>query len=425
MSPIASLHSDDSDLSIDLPVSDLVTLLLIFSHAWKADDLWEPNRQPLPMPRSTVSRRMDILGFTEQQLVEDYQTHGRIWLSDLDRSHGPEWDESDEEALDREAVEYLRTLLVRGSEAISDSTWSPKTARLAGILCTYWIDEAEAYPTETTVIRTALRVFRPSERLYVSISQQALFDLIPNEVTWEEDQFPEIASLGSYRTRLAWRNTKPIVLVEGSFDSKVLNATFELRFPDFADCLSIADFTQGAEGGTGGLRRALRTLAQLEIPNSILGLFDNDAAGREAVGLLATDNLPMNIGFACYPDLEFARSYPTIGPTGPAKSDINGRALSIELFLGLDCLTQNDGTLMPIEWTGYNRRVRGYQGAIVDKGAVQGTFRKKVKQALKTRSFIKDEWSSLDLLGQFVIQQISDIGARRSSLRMSGSGEAG
>ena len=61
----------------------------------------------------------------------------------------------------------------------------------------------EAYPTETTVIRTALRVFRPSERLYVSISQQALFDLIPNEVTWEEDQFPEIASLGSYRTRLA------------------------------------------------------------------------------------------------------------------------------------------------------------------------------------------------------------------------------
>jgi hypothetical protein len=221
------------------------------------------------------------------------------------------------------------------------------------------------------------------------------------------------------------RDTKPIVLVEGSFDSKVLNATFELRFPAFADCLSIADFTQGTEGGTGGLRRALRTLAQLEIPNSILGLFDNDAAGREAVGLLAADNLPMNIGFACYPDLEFARFYPTIGPTGLAKSDINGRALSIELFLGADCLTQNDGTLMPIEWTGYNRRIKGYQGAIVNKGAVQDSFRKKVKQALKARSFIKDEWSSLDLLGQFVIQQISDISARRSSLRTSGSGEVG
>lgn len=44
------------------------------------------------------------------------------------------------------------------------------------------------------------------------------------------------------------------------------------------------------------------------------------------------------------PDLEFLKSYPTLGPNGLANMDINGVAASIELYLGNDVL-RGDGFL--------------------------------------------------------------------------------
>jgi hypothetical protein len=365
------------------------------------------------LPQSTILRRMDMLGFTEQALANDYQTYGAAWIRDFERPTSFEWGSVEDNTSHEGSAAYLRNLLASGVDALLYPAWSAEGAQLAEDLTSYWIDEYEAYPSESTVIRTALRAFRPTDKVFAAISQQALFELMPNGIEWLEDEFPKPSSLGGHRTELAWRNTKPIVLLEGTFDSQVIKAAFEVRFPEFADCLSIADFTQGTEGGTGGLRRTLRTLAQLEIPNTILGLFDNDTAGREALDLLGKDDLPINIGYSCYPDLEFACSYPTIGPTGPARSDINRRALSIELFLGSDCLMQN-GRFLPVEWTGYNRRILSYQGSIADKAVVQSAFRKKVARARNRKPSPDDDWSSLDRLGQFVIEQISEIASRRS-----------
>ncbi|MGC4777153.1 hypothetical protein ACLQ2Z_17240 [Micromonospora chalcea] len=391
-------------------MGDLVALLLIFSQAWESGDLWQTGREPMPLMRSTLLKRMDMLGFTEQVAVSDFLAHGNEWVYDLERNDLADEDDDEDEGSKKSAA-YLQELL-NAEKGFRWPAWSDKSARLAEDLATYWIDEYENYPRESTVIRTALRVFRPDERVYFQTSQHALFDLTPGEVEWQEDQFPLPLSLDRYRSSLAWKNTKPIVLVEGSFDCKVIQAAFEVERPDYADCLSIADFSQGAEGGAGGLRRTLRTLAQLEIPNTVVGLFDNDAAGVEAVNLLRKDKMPPHIGYAVYPDMEFARSYPTIGPTGPARADINGRALSIEHFLGLDCLMQGNDFL-PVEWTGYNRRVGVYQGSVIDKAQIQSRFENKRKRARLKAPDPSDDWTGLQVLADFVIDRICEIAGRR------------
>ncbi|RKN55320.1 hypothetical protein D7193_11555 [Micromonospora costi] len=354
---------------------------------------------------------MDMLGFTEQSFISDFLAYGTEWVRDLSRGL-TEWDDPEENYTAKESARYLKKVLKTG-KGFQWPAWSSESARLARDLVLYWVDEYEAYPRESTVIRTALMMFGPSEPVYVSVLQQALFDLTPGEVEWQEDHFPLAPSLDRYRSALAWKNTKPIVLVEGSFDCKAIRAAFEIQRPEYMDCLSIADFSQGAEGGAGGLRRTLRTLAQLEIPNTVVGLFDNDAAGVEAVDLLGKDKLPNNIGYAVYPAMEFARAYPTVGPTGPARVDINGRALSIEHFLGMDCLMQDDGELFPVEWTGHNRRLGVYQGSVVEKAGIQSRFEKKLKRARSGALEPADDWTSLAVLADFVIQQLCAVAGRR------------
>lgn len=56
-------------------------------------------------------------------------------------------------------------------------------------------------------------------------------------------------------------------------------------------------------------------------------IFDNDAAGHEALASLKSIALPSNIRAITLPDLEFARDYPTIGPHGQSKRGHQRRPL--------------------------------------------------------------------------------------------------
>jgi hypothetical protein len=66
------------------------------------------------------------------------------------------------------------------------------------------------------------------------------------------------------------------------------------------------------------------------------------------------------------PNIGLASSYPTIGPQGDYNVDVNGRAASIELFLGRHNLT-DDRSLIPIVWTNYISKIDRYQGVLRDK----------------------------------------------------------
>ena len=77
------------------------------------------------------------------------------------------------------------------------------------------------------------------------------------------------------------------------------------------------------------------------------------------------------------PDLEILRDYPTLGPAGESRMDVNGLAASIELYLGRDVLTNPvAGHLVCVQWKGYVAGVRKYQGEILDKRRSRSDSRK-------------------------------------------------
>src|SRR5262249_20950434 len=136
---------------------------------------------------------------------------------------------------------------------------------------------------------------------------------------------------------------KITLLTEGITDSRILRASLEAFYPEARNLYSFVDF-EGfrVEGGASPLARLLRGFAGAGLRDRFIAIFDNDAAGHEAVALLKSVVLPPNIRAITLPDLEFARAYPTVGPTGNVRADINGSAASIEIFLGEEALTLVD-----------------------------------------------------------------------------------
>jgi hypothetical protein len=92
-------------------------------------------------------------------------------------------------------------------------------------------------------------------------------------------------------------------------------------------------------------------------------------ASRQAQAL----NLPKNFGVLRLPDIEVARDYPTLGPQGLHCMDVNGKAASIELYLGHSSLGGDQG-LRPVRWTGYSHEAGAYQGEVEEKARVVQVF---------------------------------------------------
>ena len=201
--------------------------------------------------------------------------------------------------------------------------------------------------------------------------------------------------------------SSPIVLAEGRTDIRILEQAMQVLAPHLQGFVRFADFTSTkAEGGASALVRTVKTLAAAGVANRIVALFDNDTAGEDALSVLRSSYLPANITVVRYPDLNLARDYPTLGPSGRTLMDINGLAGSIEIYLGEDVLRGSSGELTPVQWTGYVSRIGRYQGKLRNKFEVQDRFEKKAKVALLDHSLrSQQDWSGL----QTIIDHIKEI----------------
>lgn len=128
----------------------------------------------------------------------------------------------------------------------------------------------------------------------------------------------------------------------------------------------------------------IKAFIGVKIKNRIIAIYDNDSAAiAELENLKPIKEIPPNIKIMKLPYIDIAKNYPTIGPTDINYMDINGLACSIEMFLGVDVLKDQDNNFEPIKWKSYIDKIKKYQGEIQNKSLIQDRFREKLKTEKK------------------------------------------
>ena len=169
-----------------------------------------------------------------------------------------------------------------------------------------------------------------------------------------------------------------IVLTEGKSDIEFLQRSLKILYPHLCDYFHFFDF-EGSGGGAGQLVNLVRAFAASDVRHRILAMFDNDTGAKETLSRFNPADLPKNIVVSSYPDLPMAQIYPTLGPSGEIEMDVNGLAGSLEVYLGKDVLEDEEGRLSPVQWTAYSRKMKAYQGEVIDKQNIQERFRRKLE----------------------------------------------
>lgn len=173
-----------------------------------------------------------------------------------------------------------------------------------------------------------------------------------------------------------------IILTEGKTDSEFIRGAMKLLNPELIPYYHFIDFNEyKMESNASALGKLVMSFAAASVSHPMIAIFDNDTVGNMEMNRVDRSNLPNNIKVIRLPDIALAKRYPTIGPTGLKKMNVNGMACGIEMFLGEDVLL--DGSrLMPVLWKGYIDREGKYQGELQNKMLVQEKFRAKLKSGL-------------------------------------------
>jgi hypothetical protein len=197
-----------------------------------------------------------------------------------------------------------------------------------------------------------------------------------------------------------------IVLTEGKTDAEFLGTALAVLYPHLTDLVRFLDYERKPEGGAGAVLRAVRAFDAAGIANRLVAVLDNDTAAAEALRGFGSARVSDRIRVIQYPPLGLARHYPTVRPLAarsPAaaieRSDVNGRAASIELYLGRDVLTRTDGRLYPVQWKSISAGVGQHHGEVTGKHEIHQAFRAKAAAASRDPAIVsQQDWDGLRLI---------------------------
>ena len=198
------------------------------------------------------------------------------------------------------------------------------------------------------------------------------------------------------------------VLTEGSTDAEFIEAAIDILRPDISDLITFLNPRAKPERHAAALAGMVKHFSAARVRHPVVALFDNDATGHKERDTIPRSALPPNIKIATLPDLALARVYPTlVPPPAPPGStrmdDLNGRACGIEMYLGVDVLT-NNGDLEPVQWS----VGQPLQGSLVNKRRVQDRYRGKVKQArIDPSAVAKLDWEGMQAIIETILQAAS------------------
>lgn len=163
---------------------------------------------------------------------------------------------------------------------------------------------------------------------------------------------------------------KVLIVTEGSSDSFILKKSIKQLYPVIYDFFEFIDMEEGYPfTGVGSLFNFCKGLAKIHIRNNVIIIFDNDTAGNEKYEQAQKLERPSTMMIWKLPEHSLFSNFDTKGPNGDSKSNINGKAVSIECFL--DFKEANPY----IQWTSFNRTLHQYQGEIYPKDELVRIFK--------------------------------------------------
>lgn len=357
-------------------------------------------------PALIVRDRLELKGYTLEVAKAAFTTSIRAeadhYAEWLDRKGGEIFEPVARILKTADVDEWLAALRLIRSKDLKQRDKGGDSKEYDGTLIGYMLDHdwyGYSGPDLNVGLRLALEVCSDKGELIYDITDLILGGYFP-----PEEDFVEYA-LGLSSSQYS-SSGKIIVLTEGRSDSWIISESLRLLYPHLADYFTFMDF-DGARvgGGAGSLANIVKAFAGAGIVNKVIAVFDNDTAAEAAIRSLRNVRLPKNIRILRLPEVTALREYPTIGPSGSAVMNVNGIAASIELYLGADVLSEDDGPLAPVQWTGYEATLGAYQGEVLFKDKIQERFRNRLKACFADRSLIdRTDWIGIRaiLSGLFV-----------------------
>jgi hypothetical protein len=384
----------------------------IFSKYYELDEIDEDEMSELEIiqlvcPVAIALDRLDLLGFTKAVAERGFQEGLKVELekieervkyySKTDSSEGliGLYSETYELLKSLDLETWIKTLpevmeLKRKGISIHDSSFNDYSPIVRYMLHEHWFGfPLGNYSEYRHLLRLILEAFDENEELIYDLTSLVYGGWIDIENILDFTD-EDISPIHDVSRRI-------IVITEGSTDTMIIERSLKLLYPHLANYFRFLDFKgTNIAGGASALAHTVKAFAGVGIVNRIIALFDNDTGAEDALRTLNGITLPNNIAVLRYPEIELAKNYSTIGPTGIAKMDVNGLAGSIELYLGDEVLRKEDGSQIPVQWKGFVQSLQKYQGEIISKSDVQSKFMEKIKLCENDPSLIdRFDWTGI------------------------------
>lgn len=300
-----------------------------------------------------VRDRLDVMGFTLTRVKREFQELLSKHVESIDWWNG----DPDLDPRGATEVQFLESLTfesyllgLRELFRLDIQPWDTNNAELSQLSAEakYILEDNEGYEmgffcTDVrSLIRTACELAPDAGWITLDVT-----DLVAGGYFEADFKFVE-KSTHALVARHS-ENAKRIILTEGKTDRRILHGAMSVLYPHLLDYYSFFDFDETRfGGGVAQLVALVKGFIAAGVSNRVIVLFDNDTAAKDAMRQLDEIKMPQNIAVLTYPELELLRDYPTIGPTGQTRLNVNGMAASIELFLGRDVLKdEQSGELSP------------------------------------------------------------------------------
>ncbi|MBI5354373.1 MAG: hypothetical protein HZB50_17165 [Chloroflexi bacterium] len=380
------------------------------------DEGWELTNYKYSVKMSIIRQRLDVMGFSKNNAEKNFYEFSRNKINSLkeDLAECQEEEDFDYEEKDFLSQPYDQTLLTYREkiELFSRFGFNDWLLALERVVKEdLSLDGFQKTNQEEKILKYLLRydgIDFPCTDIRYTL--RLLADLAPDDSLVEYDYSSLVGECYSNNDKLVEISlnllskdyevaSKIIVLTEGTTDAELIEKSLHLLYPHLSDYYYFMNFkVSNVEGSASKLVHTVRAFVGSGIKNRTIALFDNDLAGLDEKANLSKTKIPPNIKVLAYPDLDFAKSYPAINPTGISYLDINGIACCLEMYFGSDILKTPNG-FTPVRLRGDTNAQGKKQGVVEQKTKIQNEFRKKLKICRELPENIsKMDWEPMRLL---------------------------